>query len=114
MATPSQRKKTLVVSAPARETVDVKVAGVVYPVTRPKSIVALEISTLGSSIDSANPESVTEALDKINLIVDSLFGAKAEDVRKRLRDPKDTLDLTEIVQTANVVTEHFTKDTPTT
>ena len=85
-----------------RQDIDVNLVGVEYVIHPPKTVVMLEFSNMIQEVEG-NPSKILEVLDTY---IDSAFTAEdAQEVKERLRDEHDQLDLPHLMNLIEQVTE---------
>ena len=101
---------TLEITATPPQSVEVKLVGKTYHVTPPKT--SLSLNMVGKSEEmKKNPKQVVATL---NSWIDSAFSEKdAKEIRKRLNDGRDLLDIDHISELVKLLMEHKSEN-PTT
>ena len=98
--TATQASPSITITADPVKKVTVELVGERYTVTPPKASLAISITQQARDGSSDDAEA---AFDQLNGWMDTAFGTKVKQVRARLADPSDQLDLQHIMQLMNAL-----------
>jgi hypothetical protein len=97
------------ITAEPTRSVRVKFVGVEYDVHVPKASLALRLARQAAE---KNADGV-RMIDALYIWADSAFGEKAEEIRARLDDPTDDLDIIHLTKLMEAMTEVASNGYPT-
>lgn len=107
----SKTSPSIVIDAPNRTTIRVRLVGKDYDVYQPKGAAGLELMRAAKAIEGENLDT---QLDLVGSLVGMLFNQRqAEQVTARLHKVDDPLDLQHIMELVNALSEEVTGN-PTT
>lgn len=104
--------------AAKRKTIPVDLIGVRYNVTPPKASAAIRMMGLTNlDLDSDDNtqalNAATQMMEAYDDLVTMMFGAKAQEIRDRMNDPEDALDIQHISELSQALQAASTDNPPT-
>lgn len=100
--------KTIEITAEPVPKMSVKLVGVDYMISPPKSSLAIKLAVQAKTVGKDDPEKILDVLDE--WLVKAFGKAGLKKVKARLDDPEDLLDTPHLMQLMEAVVEATTGD----
>jgi len=98
--------RDITINAEPVEQIKVHLVGETYLITPPKAAFALRMARAAEDFK----DDVTKQMKIIDQWVDSAFGPKADEIRARMDDGEDALDITHLIELLEAVVEVQTEN----